>query len=160
MKSCLEKNRNSRAHDGQNTHSWCTTCSKRAAHLARTPLGSTTVHQGGEGEKKGSEMTLQLPFLSSLGAVHPEAFQHQGTEAGVPMPACPRSFKSLNPASVPQNQIKSWRQVLGKVEKNSFTALVGRGDHSGLMPTKLHVPRPPSQMVVRSFIVIIQRGCD
>lgn len=68
MKSCLEKNHNSRAHDGQNTHSWCATCSKRAAHLARTLLSSPTGHQGGEGEKKGSEMTLQLPVLSSLGA--------------------------------------------------------------------------------------------
>ena len=33
-------------------------------------------------------------------------------------------------------------RVLGKVEKNSFIALSGKGDHSGLMPSKLCVPTP------------------
>lgn len=57
-----KKNHNSRAHDGQNTHSWCRTCSKRAAHLARTLLGSTTIHQEGEGKKREVRCLSSCPF--------------------------------------------------------------------------------------------------
>ena len=31
--------------------------------------------------------------------------------------------------------------VLGEVEKNRFTALPGKGEHSRLMPLKLRVPK-------------------
>ena len=64
----------------------------------------------------------------------------------------------LNPASVPQHQIK-FQRVLGEVEKNSFTALQGKGGHSRLMPSKLCVL--DLEEGVRYFIVMVQRGgCD
>ena len=44
--------------------------------------------------------------------------------------------------------------VLGKVEKNSFIALPGKGGHRGLMPSKLCVPI--WEDLVRSFIAKIQ----
>ena len=35
---------------------------------------------------------------------------------------------------------KRVERVLGEVEKNSFIALPGRADHSGLLPSELCVP--------------------
>ena len=43
-------------------------------------------------------------------------------------------------------------RVLGEAEEDCFITLPGRGDHSGLMPSK--------PCAVRSFTVIVQRGCD
>ena len=42
-----------------------------------------------------------------------------------------------NPASVPQHQIKSPKQRLGEVGKNSFIALPGKGGHGRLMLSKV-----------------------
>ena len=49
-------------------------------------------------------------------------------------------------------------RVLGEVEKNRFIALTGKGEHSGLMPSKTVCPNLGD--LVRSFIVLVQRwGC-
>ena len=46
-------------------------------------------------------------------------------------------------------------RVLGEVEKNSFTALPGKGGHSGLMPSK-----PVSPLRDDSDKFYRKRGCD
>ena len=45
-------------------------------------------------------------------------------------------------------------RVLGEEGKDSFIAFSGKGGHRGLMPSKF------LGRVVRSFIVIVQRGTD
>ena len=48
---------------------------------------------------------------------------------------------------------------LGVIEKDNFVSLLGKGGHSGLMPSKLCVP--DLEEGVRCFIVMVQRGgCD
>ena len=55
-------------------------------------------------------------------------------------------------------QLNLGDKVLGEVEKNSFTALPGKGRHSGLMPQKLCVPTQDD--LVRSFMAMFQgQGC-
>ena len=49
-------------------------------------------------------------------------------------------------------------RVLGEVEKDNFNALPGRGGHSGLMPLKTMYSH--FGKIMRSFIVIVQRGHD
>ena len=49
-------------------------------------------------------------------------------------------------------------RILGEVEKNSFIALPGKGGHNGIMPSKLLCPH--LEGVVRSFMVMVQRGRD
>ena len=46
-------------------------------------------------------------------------------------------------------------RVWGEVEKNSFTALTGKGGHSRIMPSKL-CPNLQVGMVVRSLIAMVQ----
>ena len=49
-------------------------------------------------------------------------------------------------------------RVLGAVEKDSFLTFPGKGGHGGLLPRKtmcLNLER-----IVRSFIVMVQRGRD
>ena len=49
-------------------------------------------------------------------------------------------------------------RVSGSLEKDSFIALASKGDYSGLIPSKLCLNL---EAVVRSFIVMVQRGgCD
>ena len=45
-----------------------------------------------------------------------------------------------------------------EVEKESFITLPGKGGHSGLLPWKSTCPH--LERIVRSFIVMVQRGCD
>ena len=45
-------------------------------------------------------------------------------------------------------------RVLGEEQKDSFIAFSGKGGHRGLMPSKF------LGKVVRSFLVIVQRGTD
>ena len=42
-------------------------------------------------------------------------------------------------------------EVLGEVEKNSFSALPGKGGHSGLMPSKLCPREFPGSPAVRTW---------
>ena len=49
-------------------------------------------------------------------------------------------------------------RVLGEVEKDSFITLPGKGGHSGLLPRK--TMRSHLERIVRSFIVMVQRGRD
>ena len=57
----------------------------------------------------------------------------------------------------PDTKLNLRDRVLGEVQKNSFIALSGKGGRRGLMPSKLCVP--PQKRVVRSFTVMVQRGC-
>ena len=47
---------------------------------------------------------------------------------------------------------------MGEVEKDSFITLPGKGGHSRLLPQKTMCPN--LERTVRSFIVMVQRGCD
>ena len=49
-------------------------------------------------------------------------------------------------------------RVLGEAEKDSFITLPGKGGHSSLLPGKTMCPN--LEKIVRSFIVIVQRGRD
>ena len=51
-----------------------------------------------------------------------------------------------------QCPIESWREVLGEVEKKSFIALPGKGEHRGFMPSKTVYPN--LERLVRSFITM------
>ena len=62
----------------------------------------------------------------------------------------------LNLASVPRHQINFQRQSFER-SKNTFTALPGRRVHSRLNALKIVCPN--FERVVRSFIVMVQRGC-
>ena len=62
-----------------------------------------------------------------------------------------------NQALYPDTKLVLRDKVLGEVEKNSFIALPGNGGHSGLTPSKLC---PNLELAVRSFTVMVQRGCD
>ena len=59
-----------------------------------------------------------------------------------------------NSVSVHWFQNKSWRRVLGEVEKNSFITLPGKRGHSGLMASKLCVPTKGD--FIRSFMAVFQ----
>ena len=48
-------------------------------------------------------------------------------------------------------------RVLGEVEKDSFITLPGKGGHGRLLPRK--TVSPNLERIVRSFIVMVQRGC-
>ena len=50
------------------------------------------------------------------------------------------------------------KTVLGEIEKDSFITLPGKGGHSGLLPQKKTLC-PHLETIVRSFIVMVQRGC-
>ena len=59
-----------------------------------------------------------------------------------------KSSASLYPGA----ELNLGDRVLGEAEEDRFITLPGRGDHSGLMPSK--------PCAVRNFTVIVQRGCD
>ena len=61
----------------------------------------------------------------------------------------------MNPAT----KLNLRDRVLGEVEKNSFIYVPGKGGHRGLAHA-LKTMCPDLERVVRSFTVMIQRGCD
>ena len=85
--------------------------------------------------------SIVIPKLSSpLGGCRPKKTKIQEREVMLKtQPLCTKAKSNLGD------------KVLGEVEKNSFIALPSKGDHSGLMPSKLCPREFPGSPVVRTW---------